>query len=558
MQAERGWTRQIPRRQQDELADRYIKALDIRPTNPETLVRNLSGGNQQKVLLARWLLTEPNLLILDEPTRGIDVGAKAQIQKLVAGLSEKGMAVIFISAELEEVLRLSHRIGILRDRRMVAEIVNSEATTVDDIMDIIAAEEPQTSRHEEADQQTAPVAGRRADRAAAGQLAVEPLLLRHHRCGTAISTAPPVDILRRAAPIVLVALGMTLVIATRGIDLSVGAVAAISGSWASMYIISSADRASVGVVLTAVGVALLMALVAGAWNGFLVAVLGIQPIVATLVLMVAGRGLAQVITDEKILYPDNSPAYKLIGGGYLLAVPFSILLAGGIFALTAVLTRKTALGTLIESVGVNPEASRLAGVRARPIIFLAYVFSGFCAGLAGLMLTSNSTSADPNSIGLFIELDAILAVVIGGTSLAGGRFSLAGTLIGAFIIETMDAFVVIAISARSTDVFKACVVIVVCLLQSSRVRAWLLNVLRWGRTPDQTAAGATPAGRGERPAIAVATVHATPAADDRRRAPATPCREGHAHEHITRHPSPARRGPASGSASGSSSTPRSA
>jgi simple sugar transport system permease protein len=293
----------------------------------------------------------------------------------------------------------------------------------------------------------------------------------------------PVDILRRAAPVVLVALGMTLVIATRGIDLSVGAIAAICGSWASMYIISSADRASVGVVLTAVGVALLMALLAGAWNGFLVSVLGIQPIVATLVLMVAGRGLPQVITDEKILYPDNSPAYKLIGGGYLLAVPFSILIAGGIFALTALLTRKTALGTFIESVGVNPEASRLAGVRARPIIFLVYVFSGLCAGLAGLMLTSNSTSADPNSIGLFIELDAILAVVIGGTSLAGGRFSLAGTLIGAFIIEAMDAFVVIAISARSTDVFKACVVILVCLLQSARVRQWLLNVLRWGNRP---------------------------------------------------------------------------
>jgi simple sugar transport system ATP-binding protein len=140
MQAERGWTRQIPRRQQDEIAERYIKALDIRPTSPDTLVRNLSGGNQQKVLLGRWLLTEPNLLILDEPTRGIDVGAKAQIQKLVAGLSEKGMAVIFISAELEEVLRLSHRICILRDRKKVAEIVNSEQTTVDDIMDIIAAE----------------------------------------------------------------------------------------------------------------------------------------------------------------------------------------------------------------------------------------------------------------------------------------------------------------------------------------------------------------------------------------------------------------------------------
>jgi len=291
---------------------------------------------------------------------------------------------------------------------------------------------------------------------------------------------PVINILRRAAPIILVALGMTLVIATRGIDLSVGAIAAISGSWASMYIISSSDRASVKVVLTAVGVALLMALVAGAWNGFLIAVLGIQPIVATLVLMTAGRGLAQIITDEKILYPDNSPAYKLIGGGYLLAVPFSILIAGGIFAVTAILTRRTALGTLIEAVGINPEASRLSGVRARSIIWTVYIFSGFCAGLAGLMLTSNSTSADPNSIGLFIELDAILAVVIGGTSLAGGRFSLAGTLIGAFIIETMDNFVVIAITPRSTDVFKACVVFSVCILQSPDARAWIVRLFTGG------------------------------------------------------------------------------
>ena len=188
-----------------------------------------------------------------------------------------------------------------------------------------------------------------------------------------------------------------------------------------------------------------------------------------------------MITDEKILYPDNSPAYKLIGGGYLLAVPFSILLRRRHLRAHRAADPEDGAGQACSSrSGVNPEASRLAGVRARSIIFLAYVFSGFCAGLAGLMMTSNSTSADPNSIGLFIELDAILAVVIGGTSLAGGRFSLAGTLIGAFIIETMDAFVVIAISARSTDVFKACVVIIVCLLQSSRVRAWLLNVLRWG------------------------------------------------------------------------------
>ena len=137
MQSERGWARAIPRRQQAEIADRYIKALDIRPANPEAIVRNLSGGNQQKVLLARWLLTAPKLLILDEPTRGIDVGAKAEIQRLITSLAEEGMSVLFISAELEEVVRLSHRIVVMRDRHKVAEVINHD-TTVNDLIGIIA------------------------------------------------------------------------------------------------------------------------------------------------------------------------------------------------------------------------------------------------------------------------------------------------------------------------------------------------------------------------------------------------------------------------------------
>ncbi|WP_460848266.1 sugar ABC transporter ATP-binding protein [Phytohabitans suffuscus] len=139
MQATRGWTRPIPRRRQDELVDRYVKALDIRPANPDALVRNLSGGNQQKVLLARWLITEPRLLILDEPTRGIDVGAKAEIQRLVAQLSDGGMAVLFVSAELEEVLRLSHKVAVLRDRRLIAELPNDDTLDVDRVMETIAS-----------------------------------------------------------------------------------------------------------------------------------------------------------------------------------------------------------------------------------------------------------------------------------------------------------------------------------------------------------------------------------------------------------------------------------
>ncbi|WP_328624643.1 sugar ABC transporter ATP-binding protein [Streptomyces sp. NBC_00353] len=143
LQASRGWTRPIPVSQRDELVAKYIKALDIRPANPEATVGQLSGGNQQKVLLARWLITQPKLLILDEPTRGIDIGAKAEIQKLVVSLSEDGMSVLYIAAELEEVLRLSHTIGVLRDRRLVAQIANGPEITTSRILETIASGENQ-------------------------------------------------------------------------------------------------------------------------------------------------------------------------------------------------------------------------------------------------------------------------------------------------------------------------------------------------------------------------------------------------------------------------------
>jgi monosaccharide-transporting ATPase len=137
MQASKGWARRIPRRVQDELVAEFIKTLDIRPANPDALIRNLSGGNQQKVLLARWLVTHPELLILDEPTRGIDIGAKTQIQKLVSSLASEGMAVLFVSSEIDEVLRVSDRVAVIKDREMVAEVINHDITEKD-VMAVIA------------------------------------------------------------------------------------------------------------------------------------------------------------------------------------------------------------------------------------------------------------------------------------------------------------------------------------------------------------------------------------------------------------------------------------
>ncbi|OLF18038.1 ABC transporter permease [Actinophytocola xanthii] len=271
-----------------------------------------------------------------------------------------------------------------------------------------------------------------------------------------------VDILRNGAPTLLIALGMTLVIATRGIDLSVGAVAAIAGAVTCTYIASTGDA------LTAMALALGVCVVLGLWNGFLVAVLGIQPIIATLVLMTAGRGIAMLLTEGQIVTVDN-PLFRQVGAGFLF-LPIAILISLAALVAVALVTRRTALGMLIESVGVNPEASRLAGVRSRTIIWTVYVFAALCSGVAGLMISSNVSAADANSAGLWIEMDAILAVVIGGTLLTGGRYSLTGTLLGALTIQTLTTTVyTIGVPPEVTLVFKAGVVIIVCLLQAPRV-----------------------------------------------------------------------------------------
>ncbi|MEE6258716.1 ABC transporter permease [Plantactinospora sonchi] len=289
-----------------------------------------------------------------------------------------------------------------------------------------------------------------------------------------------IDILRSAAPLALVALGMTLVIATGGIDLSVGSVVAISGAVACWWIAGLGDQNSLGGVLGAVGLALGLSLLLGAGNGLLVAAVGIQPIIATLILMVAGRGVAQLITDGQIITVNSDP-YKVIGAGYWLTFPVSVLIVAVMVAGTLVLTRRTALGLLIESVGGNPTASRLAGVNARRLTVLVYVFAGLCAGLAGLIVSSNVSSADGNNAGNLIELDAILAVVIGGTALAGGRFSIVGSVIGALVIKTLDITIyTIGVPTNTTLLFKAVVVVVLCLAQSPAFRARVLGRRRRG------------------------------------------------------------------------------
>ena len=277
-----------------------------------------------------------------------------------------------------------------------------------------------------------------------------------------------IDILNRAAPLMLTAIGMTLVIATRGIDVSVGAVVAISGAVAAVLVATAKVS-----MATALAAAMGAALLCGVWNGLLVAALGLQPIIATLILMVAGRGLAQLVTDGQIITVYHPP-YFFLGGGHLLGLPFSLFLVAAVFALTALLMSKTALGLFIQAVGINPVAARLAGVRTATLIFFVYVFCSACAGLAGLMISSNIKSADANNAGLLLELDAILAVTLGGGSLTGGKFNLTGSLIGALIIQTLTSTIYsLGVPPEVNMVVKAVVVFAVCISQSTALKSRL-------------------------------------------------------------------------------------
>ena len=294
----------------------------------------------------------------------------------------------------------------------------------------------------------------------------------------------PIDILNRGAPVALLAIGMTLVIATRGIDLSVGAVMAICGAVAASAVTSGFGVAG------AVALALLAGLACGLWNGLLVAFLGIQPIVATLILMVAGRGIAQLVTEGTILTFTNA-ALIFLGSGTLLAIPVPVLIWLAAALVVALVVRRSALGMLIESIGINLRASILAGINARVLLIAVYMTSGLCAALAGVIVAADIRGADANNAGLWLELDAILAVVIGGNSLLGGRFSIVASLIGAMVIQAVNTGILLSgFPPEFNLIIKAAIILVILVLQSPRARTALPPVprLRCRRAAGEAAA----------------------------------------------------------------------
>jgi simple sugar transport system permease protein len=279
----------------------------------------------------------------------------------------------------------------------------------------------------------------------------------------------PVDVFTQGSRTMLLALGMTLVIATGGVDLSVGSVVAIAGAVCALLLNNGA-----GLPLT-IAAAIAIGAMAGTVNGVLVARFHIQPIVATLILMVAGRGIAQLMCGGQVITISNA-GFEFLANGFVFGLPVAPLLVGALFVATHLLVRRTAIGLFIEAVGDNETASRFAGLAAARVRGLAYVVCGAAAGLTGVLAAANIRAADANRAGENAELDAIFAVVVGGTALTGGRFSILGSWLGALFIQLLATTMYYrGVAPAIAPVPKALLIIAVSLLQSEKLRAWMFS-----------------------------------------------------------------------------------
>lgn len=284
-----------------------------------------------------------------------------------------------------------------------------------------------------------------------------------------------IDILNRGSEIAILAIGMTLVVsASAGTDIAVGSVMALSASFCCMLLagfgVSSTNDLARPLFVGVIG-GILLACLCGAFNGFLVSYLNVQPMVATLILFSAARAIGLLVCNNLIVYVRND-SFKFFGG-YCGFLPTPIVIAAICVLIISIILKKSSLGLYVQSVGINKDASRIAGINSKRIIFLCYVICGLMAGIAGIVGSSRISSADANNIGLNYELDAILAVALGGNSLGGGKFSLAGSIIGAYTIQAITTTLyALGVSSDVAPVYKAIIVIIIVALQSPYLKAY--------------------------------------------------------------------------------------
>ena len=429
-----------------EAAGALMRETGVRAASPSAPISTLSGGNQQKALLARCLFASPSVLLLDEPTRGIDLAAKAEIYALLRRLAADGFGIVLCSSEMSEILTQCHRVVVFREGRVAGELSREEATEERILAVAAGTAAPRAKGGPGSGEPPPPPPGSPLRKLARfksvlGLAAVVLLaiLFSPVRGGRPVflDIGNLTDILRQVSEKGILAVGMTAVIVSGGIDLSVGSVLALAATltaWSMM-------KAGLGLFAT-----LLLVLGAGALcgavNGFVVARWRLQPFIATLATMSAARGVARYISGGSAIPlgfgPEGAPeAMRAIAGTLLPYVPVpAVLFVLSVAAMHLYLAR-TRAGRYLYAIGDNETAARLSGIRVAWHKGSVYVIAGVLAALAGIVHCAQLEQGNPND-GVAYELDAIAAVVIGGTSLSGGVGTVGGTLVGVLIIGVIN------------------------------------------------------------------------------------------------------------------------
>jgi len=454
------------------LSKKYIGDLKIKTASDKQAVVHLSGGNQQKIVLAKWLAKNPKLLMLDEPTRGIDIHAKTEIYKLIHKLADQGLGIIVVSSELPELLTVADRILVMCEGKLTADIPVKQATE----NAILAAAIPKTNANMEITlQENAPSGFKKYTRHLAkfqSLIALFVLCLALSILSDKFLTADNAwNVLRQISVNICIATGMTLVVLTAGIDLSVGSVLALCGAIAAGLLKNGIAIPSVNLyigftVLGAIMAGLLTGCLAGLFNGWAITRFKVPPFVATLAMLTVARGLTMLWTKG---FPISGlgPQFAHIGTGWFLGMPLPVWISGIIVLLAAVITQKTKLGRYIYAIGGNENAARLSGININKIKLKVYMIAGALAAAGGIVVTSRLDSAQPNA-GITYELDAIAAVVIGGTSLSGGKGSIWGTVLGAVIIGVLNnGLVLLNVSPFFQQVVKGFVILLAVIIDKA-------------------------------------------------------------------------------------------
>jgi ribose/xylose/arabinose/galactoside ABC-type transport system permease subunit/ABC-type multidrug transport system ATPase subunit len=444
-----GWLN--PRRER-QAATEAATRLEVKMAAVDQQAGQLSGGNQQKVVLAKWLGAEPRVLILDEPTRGIDVGTKAAVHHLMGRLAAQGMAILMISSELPEVLGMSDRILVMREGRITGEFSRAEATPEGIMAAATGARAHDDDGAIAMNATTDPATRPRGSMIqAVVRLREAGIMLFMIVLSAGVSLRSPAfltadnfnNILLNISILVIVALAQMMVIITRGIDLSVGSMIGLTAMMVA-FTITAVPGLPFPLALV-LGMALGAAL--GGFNGLLVTRGGVPPIIVTLGTLSIYRGLIFLYSGGTWINAyEMPPGFRDVAKGTPFGIPNLIVIALIVAAAVYYFLTYTRTGRDIYAVGSNPDAARFAGIPKERIIFQVFMISGLLCGLAGVLWASRFESAQTNTA-MGFELQTVAAPVVGGVNIFGGSGSVLGVILGAFLLGIINnALTLIGIS----------------------------------------------------------------------------------------------------------------